>query len=73
LIINFDINKKGEILLGFCVDNIEYSDDSSQMSLGKKTLYFDDIRVIIKGRRKEYSFLSLSLKKEKIKGEKLLC
>jgi len=37
------INIQGEILLGFCVDNIEYSDDGSQMPLGKKTLYLNGI------------------------------
>jgi len=43
------INIQGETILGFCADNIEYSDDGSQMPLGKKTLYFDNIRLIGEG------------------------
>lgn len=40
------VNLQDTVTLGFCVDNITYSDEGVGTPLGKKTLYFDNIKLI---------------------------
>ncbi len=43
------IKLQNTVTLGFCVDNIGYDDEGMGTPLGKKTLYFDNVKLIGEG------------------------
>ena len=44
------IKLKDTVTLGFCADNIAYSEQGVETPLGKKTLYFDNVKLIGEGK-----------------------